>query len=994
MAEYYATTPHLQDLCFVFPNRRSGKFFEQRIAEAVPGPVMLPRIMPMADFLSDITAYNQVGQLESIIVLYKAYCQVMGDKAAPMDSFVFWANLIINDFNDADMNLVDVAKLYANLRDLRQIATSYLDRELIDDIERVLNINLPRDIDTERFWRAWYPQQAASGSTDGDAEVRQAYFSLWERLYDIYQVYHDMLKQQGLHTVGRIYRDAVECIKQMDDQRLPDKVVMVGFSSLSVSEMAIFKALRGRQRADFWWDNALTGLEGGSNNPVGKAVSEYAALFPMPRQLEAETLTGLKVEAIAVPSTVGQAKLAFEWVDRLIKQGDIPHTDNAVNTAIVLPNENMLIHLMGAVSQQITALNVTMGYSMRNANIVSLMHLVARAHKRASKRAGGWTYYREDVCDIMSHPIIKTVFTQQAMSMTDTITAKNLWNIDESQLASKGFGALFQTVTDTADIHQVCDYIDRLTEFCDQVVGRLKLDQQPLLATGDDDDTRKLLPLQAAFVTIYAEALHQVKAAFVTHGIPATGDTLFYLIDRLTSAYVVPFEGEPIRGLQIMGMQETRSLDFDNLIILSMNEREYPRKHAIASFIPDDIRAAFFMLTSARQDDIEAYNFYRLISRAKNVALLYSNSSSGVGSADPSRFVTQLKLLYGGKVEFTEYRAEISVNMPAELPIAVGKVGAPMNDYVKPSAEDDPENAKCLSHSSLAEYIDCPLKFYMHHVQHLDDNNQAGDFMDAGTLGTIVHDTLQKLYSGDKKIITYQDIEDFKKHEMANVMAEKINLLFMHRSGDVPLEGQAVFVQKAIETYVLRVLNYDQELLSQQQADHFEIIECEQDHRVQLQFDDVKFNFTYKPDRVDRIGDSQVVRMVDYKTGKDETRFADLDELFRPSTGNFKRRKAVMQLMLYCNAWHHEHPQQEVIMPVIYKLVKMSETGVRKGEKVGKRLVYNPFLFEAGSELNKAFVTRTAAVIRELLDPATPFTQAQPDSHCCTYCHFADFCQR
>ena len=143
MAQYYATTPHLEDLCFVFPNRRSGKFFEQRLADAINGPAMMPRIVAMVDFLSDLTECNQVGQLEAMLVLYKAYCQVMGDNASPMDAFVRWASLIINDFNDADMNLVDVQQLYANLHDLREISTDYLDDDLKRDIERVLNVNLP-----------------------------------------------------------------------------------------------------------------------------------------------------------------------------------------------------------------------------------------------------------------------------------------------------------------------------------------------------------------------------------------------------------------------------------------------------------------------------------------------------------------------------------------------------------------------------------------------------------------------------------------------------------------------------------------------------------------------------------------------------------------------------------------------------------------------------------------------------------------------------------
>ena len=993
VAEYYATTPHLEDLCFVFPNRRGGKFFEQRLTQAINGPAMMPHIIAMADFMGDITGYNQVGQLEAILVLYNAYRQVMGDNAASMDTFVYWANLIINDFNDADMNLVDVEQLYSNLRDLRNIATDYLDPDLKRDIERVLNVNLPRD-GGDRFWRG--PWQGG----DGDGEVKQAYFDLWQRLADIYTVYHHMLADKGLHTVGRIYRDAAQLVKSMPEDRLPQRVVMVGFSSLSVSELAVFKALRQRGVAHFWWDNALQELADDSANPAGRMVGEYARMFPMPAALEPVTLAGKQVEAVAVPSAVGQAKWAFERVDQLIDQGAIPHPDNAIDTAIVLPDESLFIPLMNSVTPRIGRLNVTMGYSLRHANIVSLMHLVARAHKQATRRQGEWTYYREDVKDIMSHPIIKAVFTRQAMEVSRVVDEQNMWSVPATLLERQDFGLLFKPLDRVDDVTQVIAYIDRLMAFCNQVSQRIRVQDGlvPARDGGDDPDREEILPLQSAFIALYVEALEQLQLAFSVHGVPVTNETLFYLIDRLTQAYVVPFEGEPLQGLQVMGLQETRSLDFDNLIVLSMNERVFPRKHGIASLIPDDLRAAFYMLTGARQEAIAAYDFYRLVSRAQRVVLVHNSAMGGVGSSAPSRFILQLQLLYSNLVQFTDCRVDTRVTSPGETVITVDKSRAPMHDYVNPSANDAQQEAKCLSHSSLVEYLDCPLKFYFHHVQHLSDDVDKGDFMDSGTFGDIIHHTLQELYypmKGDAprhatNTVTRQQIEHFKAKTMHGEVQRQINLLYAHHDKDAELEGEALILQDTIETFVMRALNYDLKLLDENNVDSLEVLECEMPHRVQLDFDGVKFNFTYMPDRVDRVGGQ--LRMVDYKTGGDDTVFGSVGDLFRPSQGSsWKRHKAIMQQMLYCNAWHLQHPADRIIKPVIYKLKDMSQTGV--WFKEGRR-GRQPFFFDVDSDMNAQFISRMAQEVASLLDRAVPFTQAEPGSKCCEYCAFAEFCHR
>lgn len=1001
VAAYYANEQALEDLCFVFPNRRSGKFFEQNMAQLVHRPAIMPRVMSMTDFLSDITGHNAVAELEALLVLYKAYRQVMGDEAASMDTFVYWGHLIINDFNDADMNMVDVRQLYSNLRDLRQIATDYLDPELKRDIERVLNIKMLSTDDSQRLWQGpWQGQEGAD-------EVQRSYFTLWERLYQIYQTYHQLLEQSGLRTVGGIYRDAPRCIESIDQYHLPSRVVMVGFTSLSVSEMAVFKTLKNRGLAHFWWDNALDELVH-DDNPAGQLVREYVRLFPMPADLELLTLKGKHIEAVAVPSQVGQAKWAFHRIDEMVREKWITDTDNAIDTAIVLPDEGLFVPLVNSVSEHFTNFNVTMGYPLRQSNIVSLMHLVARAHKQATRRVGQWTFYREDVKDIMSHPVIKVAFTQQALKVNERIERLNEWNVPATWLCEVGFETLFQPLDDVTDVQQVMSYIDRLIAFC-QKVNQLIIEDTQKVNEDKKEDNDVRLPLQSVFIEQYVDALEQMKNAFTIHGIPVLNDALFYLIDRLTQGVVVPFEGEPLLGLQIMGLQETRSLDFKNIIILSMNERVYPRKHAVASLIPDQLRAAFFMLTSGRQDITAAYDFYRLISRAERVVMLHYVSSGG---DEPSRFIQQLKLLHRDKVKFIERRVDAKATLPIIEPIEVNKELIPMYDYVNPSVTEDTEGAHCLSHSSIAEYMECPLKFYFHHVEHLSDDSDATDFMDSGTFGSIVHEILQALYypimqdgsrRKDAYIVTRQMIENFIQTQMEKHTKWCINKIYLHHEPEAPLEGEALMMQETIETFVKRAMTYDLRLMEQMGVDQIEVLECEKPHKVQLDFShdgiQARFNFKYYPDRVDRVAGQ--LRIVDYKTGQnDMTDFRQLDELFEMSNPNVKRRKAIAQLMLYCNAWQLEHPDDKVIQPMIYKLCDIDETGVfqyvEKASEKGKKpkTVKGSFMFELDSDFNRQFKSRMGDIVARLLDQKQPFTQADQGSKCCGYCRFTEFCSR
>ena len=976
VAQHYANERNLADHCFVFPHQRSRQFFFKELQHLLPEAAVLPQVADMHDFVSSLTHAVTVGGIEAAFILYEAYRQVFGDRASTFDHFIYWGDIIVNDFNDVDRDLVDTRQLYTNLSNLRDIGTDYIDEGLKEEIKRIFNIDLGTT--GERFWKnggSWKDNVA-------DSEVKNQFFGLWEGLQALYDTYHKLLNERGFTTSGRMMRDAVQAIEQMAaDQLGCERVVMVGFGLLSLSEIKIFKSLQRKQIAHFWWDNASPMLAD-SRNPGGALIQTYARMFPAPAPLEPIVHeNGQRIRAIKIPSHVGMAKFAMHEVEYLHKEKQIRDMADAIDTAIILPDEGLIVPLIHSLPESVKRLNITLGYPLRHSSIVSLMRIVARAHKQASRDGvtGHSVYYREDVRDLLSHPIVKSAFRNEALRLSMAVENESSFNIDASLFDGSPLQPLMATVADTARLDDVLGYLDRLITFT-QNVKDITTQRE---ATDPDDTT---LPLQAAFMVQYITVLTQLRQCIIRHGIPVADSTLFYLIDRLAASPVVPFTGEPLQGLQVMGVLETRNLDFDNLIVLSMNERVFPRKHAVNSFIPNDLRRAFFMATLEQQEALSTYHFYRMISRARNVSLVYDSSTQSLGSSEPSRFIAQLEKIYNCNVE--HITAQTLVTPATELDIKVEKTTDVAGRFIG-------DGDKRLSASSINEFINCPLKFYFHNIQKLGDDNDATDFMDYGTFGTIVHDSLQELYypqanTGPHRV-TREMILEFKQKRLRNVIVENINRTYLHHADlATPLQGDAFILLDAIMEFVSGVLLYDLALIPNED-DYIEVVECEKQHNIDhfvLPGDDTPFNFTFKADRVDRIhhnGSDGPLRIIDYKTGSDETECKSVHDMFVFDSKG-KRPKALLQLMLYCNAYHHIHSQCGPIMPMIYRLRKMDDSGMAFNKE--------QYTFTPDDKHNSTFVKHMHKVLDNLFNPDVPFAQTENPDHNCKYCHFAEFCRR
>ena len=625
------------------------------------------------------------------------------------------------------------------------------------------------------------------------------------------------------------------------------------------------------------------------------------------------------------------------------------------------------------------------------------MHHQASKEKDKISSKEVWTYYREDINDILSHPLIKTYFTTEALSLATELARTNRFRVPSSEFAPYEFHDLFTPAVESGnpDADQA-GYIDCLLSFTNLLLDKMNAAS----VSGEDDQDENIkggakVPLQQAFLLEYIDVLNQLKSSLAGCAQPIKLSTVFYLIDRLSASAIVPFTGEPLQGLQIMGLLETRSLDFKNVVILSMNERIFPRRRSINSFIPNYMRRAYGMSTIEQQEAIVAFNFYRLLNRASHVTLVYDSSDQKMGTSEPSRYISQLEKVYGREMHYVEMSPNIDTSASIAIQVPASGDGSLQDLYTRDPVKN---MGRYLSASAINKFINCPLLFYMCYIQGLNDESETGDFMDNGTFGDIIHDTLKDCYDNGQgeHEVTKEDILFIKKNKLAAAVVRNIKKRYLHvpeeelETDTRPLQGEAFMLLDTITSYVKFVLDYDIELI--EKTGPFTILECEKTHKHHaLEIGNQRFNFTYKPDRVDCLADG-TFRIVDYKTGSDETTFAPeagLPDLFDADVA--KRRKAILQLFLYCYAYLAENKDVPSVMPVIYKVASMKDSGVISKAKRSQR-PGEQYVFRKDSPVAQDFISQMAAAVSRLYNE--DFGQATDGAKACNYCRFLDFCRR
>ncbi|MDE5979755.1 MAG: PD-(D/E)XK nuclease family protein [Muribaculaceae bacterium] len=1030
----------LQDYCFVFPNKRSGVFFHHAFARAsreLGISVVHPASTTISSFIEDMVPGKPAERLEMILILYQAYREVIfrhagGSREAQeiaemvdFNKFQRWSDMIIGDFNDVDMYLVDAAQLFPNLEHYREISANYLEPEVIEEIKRHWRVErIPEYNDS--FWNhilhAGTPDDEGSRQDEDSRGSALRFFRLWQVMLELYETFRRKMAEAGLFYPGMAYREATRIIKERDRSDFDHKrYIFVGFNMLSRAEESIFKEMKEKRGedlftgpfADFYFDDASPAFLM-PGNTTAAFLDHYTRLFPSLYDC-VERITGFpRIEISGIASKAAQAKLAGAIVGHLYPKSGEWNPELLRRTAIILPQETMARGIVAALPEWVTPVNLTMGYRLRDSKAAGLVRDIVSMHLRSRKsRDAGHTFFYEDVLKVLTHPLIRQTYPAECSRIVYDINVNRWYNIDGAYLTEHypGLSTLFKYVEDSGSREEVFSYFENLFNW---LLSHMADDTKTEAVTGIDGTEVECAESMNAGALVdrmlaraYLRAigrLRDLSSRYLTQrDIFLADSTLFHLIERLVGGETVNFEGRPLNGLQVMGVLEARGLDFENVIIPSMNEKVFPRKHYQKSFIPPHLRRAYGMATQDHQESIYSYYFYRMISRASRVFLLYDARTQGVGGGQMSRYLGQLLHLYkpaGISSRILGYGVE-SRDTPQLSVRKTPEIMAELKRYLTV------ENPRPLSASSINQYINCPLSFYLTCIAGYKREDEFHDYMDESTYGTIIHGVLEDLYGAERHTLpegrfTRQAIEALMKKEVSieQAITRRINRHY-NRLGDnclTPLKGDAEIFGEIMKKYILLVLRREIE------AGEFEYIAGEfgAPGRLRLQgsTSSIEINYTYSIDRIDRIstkdGDS-VLRIIDYKTGEDETSIIDIRDMFQDRGKSGKRAKAMLQLFLYCQALAQAKNLDEPIQPWIYSIRKVATTPFsplrisspsaddKRGRKKTEITDYRDYVIE--------FNDMMLEVLDDLFNPEIPFTAAQND-HACTFCKFTEICRR
>ena len=1027
VAEAYikAERNEMADYCFVFTNKRAATFFEHYLAGMCGElPLIMPHTTTISDMMRSLTDLTPVSRLDAIFVLYHKYKELMtpapeddgewrdDNERLDFDRFLFWGEMLLADFNDVDRYLVDPERLFVNLKRVREIATDFLTDEQKEVLGRYWGETF-QPVSPERFWEHVNPREDAPDAPPGK------FVKLWEVLLPLYRSFQETLLADGLATEGMIVRRAVEHLKKARAADLPyRRYIFVGFNVITVSEFVVMQRLMALDAADFYWDFGSAAFEMPGNR-ASRFMRRNIRNFPSRYDIEAAKAAPAdsfpEIVVTGVPSGVGQAKVAGRTLARWVEEKAVADPDNAIDTAVVLPDESLFMPTIHAVPAEITALNVTMGFPLRTTPFASFMDTLLRMHTEAALSSGEWQYFYRDVNALLSHPLTTRIDREGCSKMLTAIVSGRLYMVSASLLKEQlpRLAFLFEPIR-VEKKHRMADEIyaflhtmilalhDALVELAPkaddeaaaETAEAAEEDTAPdgsLETDFDDADGRALAEgIDIAYARAWLAALEELKSAIDRRGISMGEATFMRMLNRAVGSASINFAGMPLSGLQVMGVLETRSLDFDNIIILSMNERVFPQRIFTRSFIPDTLRRAYGMATTDHQESIFAYYFYRLIGRARRVTLLYDVRDAGIGSSEVSRYVAQLLYLFPG-CRITHDTA-VFPSLPAQPEgIVIDKHADPaiipqLRSYVTPGG-------RTLSVSAIKTFLHCPLSFYLKYVGNIFLDNSTMDHMDSATFGSIFHSVAEMLYksaspSGGAALITPEllnawtaDSASIARH-IEPFITSAVNDHFNHLSDnlDRPLSGEARAMGNVVRELIVKMLKAEMPLTP------IEFVKGEYELKGTLSLPTRTLNIFQIIDRIDRIaspdGSGMTLRFVDYKTGSDATRAGDVSTWF--SSGTLPA--ALVQLMFYCCAYAEKTGYSGPIMPQVYNLLEIAADGIKPCVVDKQPLTdYRPH--------REVFLQALSDALDPLFDENVPFSQT-PNPQDCKYCEFRNICRR
>ena len=940
----------------VFPNRRAGVFFRKELSQLIKKPIWEPKIYSLEDFVISRSGLSVIDKLEAIFLLYKVYQKHQPD-AEHFDRFYFWGEMILKDFEEIDHYRVDADKLFTTIRTQKELDEAFY---FLDEADRKI---------IEDFWNTFLP--------DID-DAQERFLKTWEILYPVYLDFRTQQLNEQKAYKGLIYREVADRLLQ-NESIFSGDIVFAGFNALTACEEAIISWCVQEIGAKVFWDL--------DDYYVNTKVQEAGLFFreymrspalrdSFPKDLPKRFKTAKQLTMTGVPLEVGQTKA---MISRLEELSGLPDFE-AEKTVIVLPHEYMLHTVLHAIPESIEKLNITMGYPLKASNTFGLIDSLLKIQfNHRQHLVNGISFYHGPLLELLSHPLIQPLDAQRITESMAEIKKRNLIYVyvEEMQLE-----------------HPLLLYILSIHEDPLNYLLNVLAELDSLWEDKSDHE------FELEFVRRYFQAYAQLRKMLSDRGENLGFEFLIKLHRRISASLKVPFSGEPLSGLQVMGILETRNLDFDHVLIINMNEDSWPAPAQRGSFVPFNIRKAFNMPVHDHQDAIYSYLFYRLLQRSRTVDFYYNTVSEFAMNGEPSRLLQQLDLESPHSIEKKFLVNPITVSPPQAIEVQKSnRVYDRLQRFISGSDQlDNSLKPSALTPSAIETYLFCRLRFYFRYVEGLFEEKELQEDMDPMLFGNILHDTMEVLY---KSHITIKktaiiDENDFFALEAAVEGAIKQAFLLSFDYKDASkfqLEGRNVIAFDVIRKMVLQILKIDRQYAP------FEILGLETDAKdgftdsvaITTSGTDLNVRIKGKIDRIDK--KEGKIRVVDYKTGKDDKRFTSLDSLI--DREDQSRNKAVFQLLFYSRLVSRSniYIENTPIEPGLFNNKELFQhhfdwkVYLQEPRKSTKYPVHNY------QELAKEFDVLLTKLLTEIWDPAVPFNQTDDDRKC-QYCEFKGICRK
>ncbi|WP_121667259.1 PD-(D/E)XK nuclease family protein [Mesonia aquimarina] len=890
------TTP-IDQITFILPSKRAGGFLKHQLKALVEQTTFSPKVLSIEDFIIEVTQLKSLDNTNSLFQFYETYTSLTPtEEKEEFDTFYAWAQTLIYDFNEIDRYLISPQDFF-----------SYLSQ--IQDINH------------------WSVQQEQT-------ELIKNYLKFWHKLPEYYQHFTKQLLQENKAYQGLIYRKAAEKIEEyLEDHE--GRFIFIGFNALNNAEQKIIQTVLEQKKGSVFWDIDSTFFED-SMHDAGLFMRDYKKNWSVfsEQDHDFKWLTNhykaqKEIDIYGVPKHIGQAKQVGSLLKKLSKE-------ELSKTALVLNDEALLLPILNSLPSNVDQVNITMGLPLGETPLASLFESLFKIQEETSD-----LYYYKPVLEILNHPFMVQKLGETSVVIQQKIAEENLVFISLEKilnLAAREHAALLSYCF-TYYKQDVEKFLEALT----QITTLLQYEQP------------SQFPLETEYLFHFNKLFKKLQNLLAQHNPIKNCQALYRIYKDSLGTESLDFSGSPFEGLQLMGMLETRVLDYERIIVCSVNEGLLPAGKSNNSFIPYDLKKAYNLPTYKEKDAVYAYHFYRLLQRANHTHLLYNNDQTGFQAGEPSRFITQLKIEKQPAHQLNFHHINPSVQS-TKIELKEIKKTPEILDKLKKLAEHG------FSPSALSTYIRNPLDFYKKYVLGIREADEVEESVAANTLGTVVHDTLEYFY----KTFEGKKIGETDLKKMKASVAEQVHKEFQKTYKQAPIShGKNLLVFEIAKRYVTNFLQEELQLIQQHEL---QIVQVENKLKALFRVEALDFPIyiSGKVDRVDLL--DETLRIIDYKTGKVEQtdlNVKDWEEL----TQEYKFSKA-FQVLCYAYMIHQETPINKAQAGIIsFKNLKKSYLKFTDYEDQKNQLIDEKILLKFRQQLERLLI--------EIFDPAIPFTEKE-----------------